>query len=389
MGKRRNRIIAVVFLLTIAIFGVGTLLKCENLIKKTIVEHKLFSKATEIEASVQENFKSRNNWINLNGLFQKIMGMTIIRDAGGTDVYRLRNGQIMYNLDEQDVEPYAVQLKKLYGFAQKNKMDFLYVQLPFKIQSDNEMPMGAKDAGNVNADELVESLKIKGIPLMDIRKEIKKQGYDYKDLFFNTDHHWRPKTALWAAGLICHELEISYGWEIDKDRLDMNSYNIKTKKDWFLGSLGKRTGAWYAGTDDFDIITPKFNTLYTFKAVSENGFVTNKTGDFSESLLKREFFEEKNYFNVNTYAGYTGGDYALNTVINHDAPNDKSILLVRDSFSCALMPFLTMGANKITTIDLRYYKKESLVDYIRRNHFDIIIVAYNPSAFTEKQFGFF
>ena len=83
------------------------------------------------------------------------------------------------------------------------------------------------------------------------------------------------------------------------------------------------------------------------------------------------------------------GDYKKNIITNNMAPNDKRILLIRDSFSCTLAPFLALDAKEITTIDLRHFTECSIEDYIKNGNFDLVIVAYNPSAFTEQQFDFF
>lgn len=388
MKEKSNKIIAVIFLLLIFVFGVGTLLKCDNLYQILIEKDEPFSPKVEIEQSLQDNFKSRNNWINLNGLFQRVIGTTIVRDAGGVDVYKLENGQIAYNLDKQEMDIYAEKLQELYDYTQARDVDFLYVQLPFKVQSDNMMPIGTQEYGNDNADTLLKQLNERQIPAMDIRSHIKSEGYEYKELFFNTDQHWKPATALWAAGLIAKEIEKRYQIQSEDTLYDMNQYQIKTYQDWFLGSLGKRVGIWYDGTDDFDVIVPKFFTDFQFFAQTANGSVKRK-GNFEKVMLKKEFIETKDYFDINTYAGYIGGDYALNVIENNMAPNNKKILLLRDSFSCAMLPYLALGAGTVTAIDLRHYHDMSVSEYLEKHQIDLVLVAYNPSVFAYQPFDFF
>lgn len=388
MNTRNSKLTAVIFLLVIFTFGAGTALKCYPECEKIFQNNSIHAMIEETEASVQRNFKSRNNWINLNGLFQRAVGTTIVRDAGGTTVYKLKNGQIMYGQEERDAAHFSQNLKALYDLAESCGTDFLYVQLPFKIKDDDQMPPGAEEFANDNARRILGGLAGQGVPYLDLRAEIAEEGMDYNTLFFNTDHHWKPATALWAAGKIWNELSRRYGYMVDETLFNMENYNIETKEKWFLGSMGKRTGAWYAGSDDFDVITPKFETSYEFTAITRDGNRLERTGSFDRALLKQDYLK-KDYFGINTYATYTGGDYALNTVVNNYKSDNRKILLVRDSFSCAMLPFLTMGAEEITTIDLRHYKQQSLADYVKQGGFDAVIVAYNPSAFTEAQFGFF
>jgi len=387
MNSIKNKIIAILFLIIIFLFGSGTLLKCTSDFKSIIHSTGILHCKAEIENSIQENFKSKNNWININGLFQKCLGVTIIRESDGTDVYRLNNGQLMYSIAEKNMKDYAESIEELYRNVKKDNIDFLYVQLPFKIENDSVMPVGCKDYGNKNADKLIEYLSEKNVPYLDIRDSIKTAGYDYDSLFFKTDHHWKPSTAFWAAGIIAENLEEKYNFEIDQDKYDIKNYTIKTYKDWFLGSMGKRTGVWYGGTDDFDVIIPNFETDFDFDAYSSSG-LEERNGDFENTMYKWEYINKKDYFNINTYAGYIGGDYKMNIIENYMATNDKNILLVRDSYSCAMAPFLTFAAKNLTTIDLRHYNEQSLIEHIRKNNYDIVIIAYNPSAFTEAQFTF-
>ena len=175
-------------------------------------------------------------------------------------------------------------------------------------------------------------------------------------------------------------------WVYDPETYDLDNYNIKTYKDWFLGSLGKKTGNVYAGIDDFELITPNYATDFDFVADAQKGII-KREGSFEEALLDKSNLK-KDYFSINTYATYTGGDYKENIVTNRNSANKTKVLLVRDSFSCTLMPFLALSTGELTTIDLRYYKKMSLKEYLKENDFDIVLIAYNPSAFSKQQFTF-
>lgn len=387
MNQKNSKVISIIFIAVIFLFGATTLVKCWAEVEQFAKAEGFTSKKIVFEEYIQDNFKSKNNWINLNGLFQKLIGATVINDSGGTDVYRLDNGQIMYTLDKQNMEYYFESVKNLYYYVQKKEIDFLYVQLPFKIQDNKIMPMGAQDFGNSNADVLVNMLNNENVPVFDVRENIKNEKLQYDELFFKTDHHWKPDTALWAAGLIADELNRCYGVVIEDNMYDIENYNIKTYEKWFLGSLGKRTGAWYAGTDDFDVITPKFETDFEFYALTSAGEEYRK-GSFEDVMFKNEYIENKDYFNVNNYAGYIGGDYKLNKITNKSAPNDKTVLLVRDSFSCAMLPYLSLSSKETIAIDLRHYNEKTLVEYIDEHNIDIVIIAYNPSAFGTEQFEF-
>ena len=132
----------------------------------------------------------------------------------------------------------------------------------------------------------------------------------------------------------------------------------------------------YGGVDDFELLLPKYNTNLTtwFYRINEEE-ITLK-GNFEQTLIFKENLA-KNYFFYNVYATYSGGDYAKTSVINHNNPNGKRVLLVRDSFSCTFAPFFALGCKELYTIDLRN-TSASLVDYIYEVKPDIVIYLEYP-----------
>lgn len=82
---------------------------------------------------------------------------------------------------------------------------------------------------------------------------------------------------------------------------------------------------------------------------------------------------------------YIGGDYSLNIIKNNLSPNDKKVLLIRDSFGCAFTPFLSLICSELDTVDFRYYKQGSIIDYIEESKPDIVIALFNPSGIQEMR----
>lgn len=382
----RNKVTAIFFIVFIFFLSINTVWnmkdKLDNIWKGSVE-----ATITNVDSALQENVAQRNRFINVNGLFLRSLGITYVKDAGGIDTYKLDNGQIMYRCSKQDVNEYVDHLEELKQYLEEsNNGELLYVQLPFKIESEEVMPVGASDYSNDNADRLLEGLDKKEIENVDVRQWIKEEK-THSELFFNTDHHWKPETAFWAAGKISEYLSKNYGFEYDSYLYDMSNYNVTTYRNWFLGSIGKRVGNWYAGADDFDLIVPKFYTNFAFEAETSSGHI-ERNGSFEEVMIDKEKLK-KNYFDINTYVSYIGGDFAFNRIHNNVKKNGQKILLLRESFSCTLLPFLSMGIEDITAIDLRHYDEMSLKELLDKNKFDLVVIAYNPSGFSEETFNFF
>ena len=399
----RNRIIAVLFLCFLLFFGVRTGMNVWDSINGTEKSHQPQTEALgsngqisgfnkesleEISNTITLNLANRNQWINLNGMFQKGMGKTADLEK---DWYRLENGMLMYSLRKdtpEDLNKYANNVAELSRYVEKQGKNFLYLELPYKVQDADEYPAGVPEYGNQNADEILKVLSSKSVHRMDVRDIMKNENMKATDSFFRTDQHWKPATALWAAGEISKKLsQVDSKWKDHPEYRNLNNYRKEHYSDLFLGAIGKKIGSAYAGMDDFDMLIPKFDNQFRYCMPKEKKTV-ERTGNFKTAFIVPENLE-KDPFRVNTYAAYCGGDHPRECVTNEKVKNNRHILLIRDSFSCALMPYLSLYTKNVTTLDLRHYKTESLYDYIR-NHpeIDTVIVAYNPSAITEIQYTF-
>ena len=399
----RNRVIAIIFLCFLLFFGVRTGMNVWDSINGTEKSHQPQTEALgsngqisgfnkesleEISNTITLNLANRNQWINLNGMFQMGMGKTADLEK---DWYRLENGMLMYSLRKdtpEDLNKYANNVAELSRYVEKQGKNFLYVELPYKVQDADEYPAGVPEYGNQNADEILKVLSSKSVHRMDVRDIMKNENMKATDSFFRTDQHWKPATALWAAGEISKKLsQVDSKWKDHPEYRNLNNYRKEHYSDLFLGAIGKKIGSAYAGMDDFDMLIPKFDNQFRYCMPKEKKTV-ERTGNFKTAFIVPENLE-KDPFRVNTYAAYCGGDHPRECVTNEKVKNNRHILLIRDSFSCALMPYLSLYTKNVTTLDLRHYKTESLYDYIR-NHpeIDTVIVAYNPSAITEIQYTF-
>ena len=87
------------------------------------------------------------------------------------------------------------------------------------------------------------------------------------------------------------------------------------------------------------------------------------------------FLEEKDQ-----YASFLGGNQPLYIVRNSAASSDKKLLLVRDSYSDSLAPFLCRHFAEIHLLDLRYYRT-GVAQYAQDVGADRILVCYSVENF--------
>lgn len=138
----------------------------------------------------------------------------------------------------------------------------------------------------------------------------------------------------------------------------------------------------------FAIITPKFETNIIEERPFENRI---KTGGFKDTVLFK-YFMTKDYYNINTYDTYCGGNFRLQLMKNNLNSNGKKILLICDSFACVVVPFLSLQTNELHICDMRnfdYYvgDKLNVEKYIKKIEADYVIVLYSGVTSLENSDG--
>ncbi|MFT8350694.1 DHHW family protein [Clostridium saccharoperbutylacetonicum] len=327
------------------------------------------------EALSTDSVMFKTKFIELNGLFNRVLGKRLVNDVDKDyNVGKLDNGYLVFTNPKIDITKYAQQTKDFKDYLAKQNIPLLYIQAPYKISKyDPELPTGFENYTNENDDNMLAALSKANVNTLDFREEIAKDNLNHYDMFFKTDHHWTPKAGFWAATKVAHLLRDNYNFKINEEDYNLDNYNINTLNHWFLGSQGKRVGVTYTGDDDIDLITPKFETDFNFSVPTSN---INRSGEFKDTMFLYDLINKKDYYNLSPYESYIGGNYDLNLITNNKSPNNKRILLVRDSFACAMTPFLAMSCKNLDTIDLRYYTA-SIKSYIEQNRPDVVILMYS------------
>lgn len=395
-NRLRNRIISAVFVIGIASAGIFTGLN-GGLIPDSSPAKSIVDLPEHLDTSINEKVPGRYTLVNVNGLFQKLAERRMVEDAEA-DVYRMKNGQLIYGMDslEASIPAYADNTASFCKALKEHDIPLLYVQLPYKIENGAiQMPAGTTEYANSDANLLVSELNNRGVNTLDLRdysdeaisfvQKLDPDCREYSSLFYNTDQHWTNETALWAASKITEIIKNPATIKADSTTMSPDNFEMSRREDSFLGSFGKKTGAWYGGMDDYDLVLPKFDTNMTFTIKSHEGDDV-RSGSFEESMLDMTNLNG-NPFEVNTYETYTGGNYAYTITENHKSKGPR-VLLIRDSFSCAMMPFLALECSEVTAIDLRYLASMTALDFALEDDYDAVVIAYNPSMFGENTFKF-
>lgn len=298
-----------------------------------------------------------------------------------------------FNVDEELLNTYAERMSDFGKFATEKGAEVVFFQAPARYDPDFvDLPIEVDDKDKQNADYLYFLLKNdSNLQILNSQKLYKEQNIAFDNLFFKTDHHWNIKTAFWGYGEICKALN-KKGFNIDQTYYDINNYNINTFKNKFLGSLGVRTGGWFVGYDDFDVIYPKFETDYV-KIESKNkkkgikyGAITHE-GDFEEAILEGYDLVKENKSSL-AYGIYVCSDRSEVIINNRKSATDKKILIIKDSFGLPVSAFLSVCFKEERILDLRHYTEKSLSEYVEDYKPDAVVFVYNPGAYYDTFFTF-
>lgn len=382
-----NRIIIGFFVVILGLGGLFTLVFNIEGIGKTTYKsikqgweqsHSLLGLVTGaingIETSVDEYVHEKEKYIDLYGLIERGLGRRYIRDANPSNVVVKDNHDILqfisFPSDDEKIANYIIELNKK---LENEDIPLVYIQAPNKIiEGFTELPDSVVDYSNENVDAFLGRLKEGNVDCVDLRKEIEDSSIDKELIFYRTDHHWRNETAFWAFQNVVNTLR-EY---IDLDEVDFytneENYNFITYEETFLGSQGRRVGRYYAGVDDYTLITPNFETDYEVTIHKSDGSRVYE-GEFEKAILHEELLDMSESVYTNRYAAYFGGDYPEVVIKSRQNTDDKKVLIIKDSFALPFSAFLSTMVNETRLIDLRYFELGDLESYIDEFNPDVVL----------------
>lgn len=308
--------------------------------------------------------------------YEEFIGWNIAAIGSYNPVVKIRDGYLTSFKESSDVSGNAESLKAFSEFCRENGTELFYINLPCKVcVSEDKDINGVLDYTNQNADRLLSMIGEAGITYYDLRKYLHEEGMNHHEAFFRTDHHWKPETGLWAAGHILRILRDDYGWPVDAEILNPERFRYENYSSWFLGSEGKKLTLARTSPDDFTMIYPEFSTQISFD-VPYCGISAG--GDFTVIYNMRQI-KRKDYYNLNPYGAYKYADQPLTHIHNKLNGLQKTILVVHDSMSNVIIPFIGLGIQDIYELDLRHFTG-SLRRYILSLRPDMVIVSYYSSV---------
>lgn len=182
-----------------------------------------------------------------------------------------------------------------------------------------------------------------------------------EDIYYRTDHHWTSLGAFYGANVLLEAMGL--------EPLNLSDYTKTTVTTEFYGTTFSTSGVRWVAPDSID-------TYISGDGVKVTSWFTGQPEE--GSLYVDRYLNEKD-----KYSYFLGGNQSL-CVIETEHTDAPKVLVIRDSYSDSLAPFLTERFSEIHLFDPRY-NLTSVKDYVVQNDIDQVVVLYSFQNFTTDQ----
>ena len=294
-----------------------------------------------------------------------------VRDLGeqAGKIYITDNcGYQLYYFMEQNNANFAATMNAIYDRV-GDKVN-LYVLVPptssgAMLDQSVVDDMGAsneQDAINFINDRLAD-----GVHAIDSVSALRKHNAEY--IYFHTDHHWTALGAYYAYVEFCKEKGIQPH--------DYKDYETMEFPD-FLGTF-------YSSSNQSPALAANPDTVIAYVPKGTNRMtMTYEDGSVVDWPIINDV---SGYNKTQLYATFVGGDRPFSVAHNETIHDGSAVMVIKDSFGNAFIPWLVDHYEYIYWVDARYTKNtisQMVADY---NVQDVIYEVSIYNASSEKMQG--
>ena len=376
MTKAYSRLVAAVFCLFLGGMLVWSLLlpdrdrsEAEN---RTLAQWPEFSWASlrdgsyteAVEEYFSDQFPLRDQWTGLKARAEQIIGKREFHGVYLCDDPLFNSGTLISRVDTPDAALVEKNLGYVTALTEKTDVPVYLGLIPSAAEIwQDRLPAGAESWDQA---AFLKRAAETGVPVVDFRSILSAHADEY--IFYRTDHHWTSRGAYYGYAAVMEALGRG------AETLPITHFAPEFVSGDFNGTLYSQSGAHWLEPDYMQFWVP------------EDGLsVTSWRSGTPETaaLYDRTYLEQKD-----KYSAFLGGNQPLCVIRNEALPDSGKLLLVRDSYSDSLAPFLSQSFSEVHLLDLRYYRA-SVAQYAAENDIDGILVLYSvPNFVADRNLAF-
>lgn len=318
---------------------------------------------SDFETYITDQFPLRDAFMTIKAACELAVGKTV-----NNDVYFGENDTLFAGVADPGDEVIDKNLSYVDILAGKLDIPVYFSLVPNKLNIMGDLlsnpfasaPFAADRKLALSVNYLGEDLWLKSAALSNanwIDMMPLFQAHGEEGLFYRTDHHWNSLGAYYGYAALMEGMGIT--------PVPLDEYEKTTVSTEFLGTTYSSSGAGWVTPDNIDIYVPE-------EGVSVTVYPTGKP---EEGAL----YNEEKLSVKDKYSYFMGGNTPL-AVIKTEHTDAPKVLVVRDSYSDSLAPFLTAHFSEIHLFDLRYNNTPIPV-YAAENGIDAVVVLYSTANF--------
>ena len=311
----------------------------------------------EVEDYLSDQFFQRGRWTAIRSRAKMLL---LNRDIGG--VYLADDGYYIEKVTPNDLdgERLAQNLQTLRQFFDRcaengmaaENMTFLPVPTPGSILRD-KLP---KYATLFDEDAVFAQMQaaLEGYRLPDLREPFAAAAGE-RQLYYRTDHHWTTAGAL--LGYQCYRAALGLP--------------VPDEADFTVEEYPGFRGTLYSKVLDANAAT---DTVMLYRQPGDTGWSVRYDNTDHAGCYDTAKLSQKDMYEV-----FFGGNWPTVT-IRGGTENGRRLLVLKDSYANAFLPFAAADYEEIVAVDLRYYLG-SLSELMQQEGITDLLVLYSTSSF--------
>lgn len=308
------------------------------------------------ETYLNDQFILRDHWVALKSAMERLIG----KQENNTVFFGSQN-----TLINQIVAPTEENLSKNAGYYQaleENLSVPLYVGLipsSAEVWADR-LPNNAPTADETALIDNFYSQLHSDTTTIPINQALK--AHSDEDLYYRTDHHWTSLGAYYGYASIVESMGIT--------PVPLSDYTATQVSDSFFGTTYSTSGVRWVQPDLIHRYVEEDDSIHVtsyFTGAPEDG-----------ALYVDKYLEVKDKYS------YFLGELQPLCVVKTENTDAPKLLLIRDSYSDCMLPFLTAHFSEIHLVDLRFYNMP-MSAYVETNEIDQVVLLYSVYNFISDQ----
>lgn len=310
---------------------------------------------TDFEKYCNDQFYARDTWVGLKAAAELAIGK-----HENNKVYVCENDTLISRFDPPAQKQIDTNVGYLNTFVENAGVPVYFSLIPGQatIWAD-KLPAGAP---NADQKAIIDS----------VYAQVKAKNYDTyqglwdhksEDIYYRTDHHWTSLGAYYGYASLMKALGM--------EPVALDKYQKTVVTDGFYGTTFSTSGVPHIKPD----------AIWTY--VPDTGIKV--TSYFTDKPTEGKLYHPSALEKIDKYTYFLGGNQPLSIIKNPGVTGPK-ILILRDSYTDSLVPFLTAHFSEIHLFDLRY-NRNSVPKYIKDNGIDTALILYSvPNFVTDTNF---